>query len=594
MRKTSILLMQVMMLLGIGVGLTSCDEFWDWIDNPVETPKEDTPAPTGKTTGVINVTTTDLPLDVGATETRTASTNSDATITYTSANTSIATVDATGTVTGVAEGSTTIKVAVAETEKYTAAEKTYNVSVTLASENTYRVYTTGIAYTNEAIPVNATELTGTVAPGTLAAGTYVVRGEATCTGVLTLGGDVNLILADGSELTITGSINGTHSLNIYGQANSTGTLTINDAPTYNSNPISVKNLSIHGGTITPTGGSNPAGAHTIETNGNFTVYHGTVDANGDGFLISGNLTIHGGITASLSAGGTPAIKVVGGDITTNGGTLDARCTGIGGNAIEVDDGHGGGTSEINIYGGFINAEGGNANAASNTQGGNGIMLCGTLNCFNHVRAYGGENDGTTAGGYGIKVVAGTTGNGDIIMWSGHVDAAGYGGGVAAIYAGNVIQITGEYTQVYAAGYNGADWGIRSLGGISLAAGSLSNPSYEGVVAGGNIAIEGESIAIISGKVRATGLGTTVIKTANIHIEALGTSVALSHPGLGPTGYAISFIQFTPSFTSFFTLGNNTVDLSTWNAVEVANVTTTYPALSYDSETCTLSYPTLAP
>ena len=593
MRKTSILLMQVMMLLGTGVGLTSCDEFWDWIDNPVETPKEDTPAPTGKTTGVINVTTTDLPLDVGATETRTASTNSDATITYTSANTSIATVDATGTVTGVAEGSTTIKVAVAETEKYTAAEKTYNVIVTLASENTYRVYTTGITYTNEAIPVNATELTGTVAPGTLAAGTYVVRGEATCTGVLTLGGDVNLILADESELTITGSINGTHSLNIYGQANSTGTLTINDAPTYNSNPISVKNLSIHGGTIIPTGGSNPAGAHTIETNGNFTVYHGTVNANGAGFLISGNLTIHGGITTSLSAGGAPAIKVVGGDLTTNGGTLGATCTGTGGNAIEVDDGHGGGTSQINIYGGFINAEGGNANAASNTQGGNGIMLCGTLNCRNYVRAYGGENDGTTAGGYGIKVEAGTTGNGDIMIWGGHVDAAGYGGdgsSVAAIYADTSIQIDGEYTQVYAFGYNGADWGIRAAVGVYLAAGSLSNPTYEGVVAVGNIAIEGESIAINSGKVRATGLGTTVIKAANIHIEALGTSVALSHPSLGPTGYAISFIQFTSSFT----LGDNPVNLSTWSTFTMANVTTTYPALSYDSGTCTLTYPTLAP
>ena len=589
--------MQVMMLLGIGVGLTSCDEFWDWIDNPVETPKEETPAPTGKTTGVINVTTTDLPLDVGATETRTASTNSDATITYTSANTSIAMVDATGTVTGVAEGSTTIKAAVAETEKYTAAEKTYNVIVTLASENTYRVYTysttSGITYTNENIPENATTLTGTITPGTLAGGTYVVRSEATCTGVLTLGGDVNLILADNSNLTITGSINctnpGAYTLNVFGQTNNTGRLTINDDLISSNCPLSIKNLNIHGGTITTTGGFNSLNGHTIETNGDFTIYHGTLDTSGAGLAIFGSLIVRSGTIIAISTGGSASIKVSGGNIITTGGIVDAKCTGFGGNGIEVDDGHGGGTSIIDFWGGYINAEGGNANNLSGIPGGNGIMICGSIHIdYATVRAHGGDKEITTAGGYGIKTNANLTAGGEIVMWSGDVRAQSGGGGVAAIYAQKNIYITGENIFVSAIGGD-SDKGIYTPGIIQLGAGSLGT-SDTGVIAAGDIGIEGLSVYIAPGIVRATGFGTTVIKADNIHIEALGTSVALSHPGLVETGHAIDFVQFTTSFT----LGNNTVDLSTWNAVEVANVTTTYPALSYDSETCTLTYPTLAP
>ena len=61
---------------------------------------------------------------------------------------------------------------------------------------TYRVYTAKDTYTDETIPSTATTLTGTVTPGNLAAGTYVVSGTATCAGDLTLTGDVDLILED--------------------------------------------------------------------------------------------------------------------------------------------------------------------------------------------------------------------------------------------------------------------------------------------------------------------------------------------------------------------------------------------------------------
>ena len=83
------------------------------------------------------ITTTLLANDVTVQEGKTvsigAATDSSAPITYTSANPAVATVSAAGAVTGVKEGSTTITLKVEAVEgKFTAAEKTINVTVTAA------------------------------------------------------------------------------------------------------------------------------------------------------------------------------------------------------------------------------------------------------------------------------------------------------------------------------------------------------------------------------------------------------------------------------------------------------------------------------
>ncbi len=79
------------------------------------------------------ITANDVTVTVGATKSIDATTNSDATISYTSAATSTATVSDAGVVTGVAEGNTTITMNVAQTDKYTAAQKVINVTVTAAA-----------------------------------------------------------------------------------------------------------------------------------------------------------------------------------------------------------------------------------------------------------------------------------------------------------------------------------------------------------------------------------------------------------------------------------------------------------------------------
>lgn len=79
------------------------------------------------------ITANDVTVKVKATKSIGATTNSDGTISYTSAATGTATVSDAGVVTGEAEGSTTITMNVAQTDKYTAAQKVINVTVTAAA-----------------------------------------------------------------------------------------------------------------------------------------------------------------------------------------------------------------------------------------------------------------------------------------------------------------------------------------------------------------------------------------------------------------------------------------------------------------------------
>ena len=108
---------------------------------------------------------------------------------------------------------------------------------------------------------------------------------------LTINGDVNIILTDGKKMTVKGNgyaaivLNG--NLTIYGQANSTGTLTaIGERIGINSNGN--YNLTINGGTVNISG-DHDTGIHV----NNFTVNGGKVTATGDDYGIEadGDITL---------------------------------------------------------------------------------------------------------------------------------------------------------------------------------------------------------------------------------------------------------------------------------------------------------------
>ena len=312
--------------------------------------------------------------------------------------------------------------------------------------NNYRVYTSGTAYTDVAIPAEAIAVESSAAAVTWPAGTYVVEGNKTITGDITFAGDVNLILRDGAELTISGKIDGgtTESLNIYGQEASTGKLTIDGDGSTGSKNIYVKDLQIHGGDIT---GTNSGQA--LLSNGTLKIYHGTISttARSHGILAyHGKLSIYGGtITASTTISG--AVAVDNADMEMTGGTLKATTTAQGSAGIVV---HGG---DIDISGGTVIAEGGTSTTAD---GGNGIhgmrdiKISGTAN----VTATGGGGAGTGHGGYGIYA----SNNQAIEISGGTVKAIGGGGSDGhAIKTGGAtgnVSIKGGTVTATATGTNG--------------------------------------------------------------------------------------------------------------------------------------------
>ena len=132
---------------------------------------------------------------------------------------------------------------------------------------------------------------------------YVVQGsDVVMNGQLGYNGGINLILCDGAKLTVnnTGgnaiqSLDNTdtkYTLTIYVQTNGTGQLV---ATATGNKAIQTENLTIHGGTISATGG-----AHGIYApSSDIIINGGTVTAVADGNAIEGyNVTINGGIVSA--------------------------------------------------------------------------------------------------------------------------------------------------------------------------------------------------------------------------------------------------------------------------------------------------------
>ena len=225
--------------------------------------------------------------------------------------------------------------------------------------DTYRVFTDGSSYTDVAIPAGA--VTVTSSSTSWAEGTYVVSSNVTISSDIHLTGNVNLILCDGAELTVNGCIFGgadydhgfIYDLSIYGQAGSTGKLTIDYSGSHSLGVLTASNLSIHGGVITIGGSGVFQGIEPRALN----VYHGTVEATGiaNGVLaMSGGMHIYGGelIAISTAYGQALCLPEGGSTMTVSGGQVMASTTAQAA-AIDIAD-----NCNLIITGGEVYAEGG--------------------------------------------------------------------------------------------------------------------------------------------------------------------------------------------------------------------------------------------
>ena len=217
------------------------------------------------------------------------------------------------------------------------------------------LFTSATAWADEVSYIKADGTIGTATPTkitnstSLSGGWYVISGEYSSSQPLTFTGDVNLILADDADGTITGAdgitVNG--NLTIYGQSKGTGSLTINTRGngilaengkiTINGGILSItadwygittanNDITINGGKITVTS----TGENGIDATGNITITGGNVTATGEnrtdpgknGINATGNITITGGnVIANGENYGIFAqstVNLSGGNVIANG------------------------------------------------------------------------------------------------------------------------------------------------------------------------------------------------------------------------------------------------------------------------------------
>ena len=181
------------------------------------------------------------------------------------------------------------------------------------------------------IPTTATKVENADAGVEWQVGTDVVEGEdVKINGSITLSGDVNLIIKDDATLTANKIIGGNKILSIYGQAQKSGQLVVDnlgdDATT------SIKTLEVHSAKVTATSSYNNRGGFYYI--GTINVYDGSVDAiaanGGYGIWLrpDGSINIYGGEVNAVGKGtGTDSFGIkaaTSATVTVNGGKLWAE------------------------------------------------------------------------------------------------------------------------------------------------------------------------------------------------------------------------------------------------------------------------------
>ena len=270
-----------------------------------------------------------------------------------------------------------------------------------------------VTYFDPAGETNATCETCTAYTGqtTLSDGWYVVEGAVASGGRITVGGDVNLILADGAELTAEGGIRLAqgNSLTVWAQRAGTGKLTANATSEFyagiggNGNGNggdTAGTLTVNGGAVSARGsghgagvggGNKSAGGTVVVNGGSLTAsgrdgaagigggdlgHGGTVVVNGGTVTATGSTRSSSGQAAPGIGAGRPSATInkledhrTTGPVTINGGTVEATAgtpsgSGAGAQAIGLNLGDAGPDYAVTVYAGAkVTAGGDKAGAA---------------------------------------------------------------------------------------------------------------------------------------------------------------------------------------------------------------------------------------
>ena len=282
--------------------------------------------------------------------------NGDYTVTFSSSDPSIATVDPnTGEVTPVGAGTVDIIAKIVVDNEGIFESTTAKYTLTIEEGNQYMKWNETTKQMEIAF-IDATAMSSTTGDLTLAAGTYIVSEDITITGDVKLSGDVNIILCDGKTLKMNNCLycytvwNDFHGLNIYGQSENTGKLTVSYG-IQNAKPLNVyggqiditttisqyvfrqiDGMNVYGGKVNAECNYSSGGIGIQMKTGMLTIYGGEVSAKGgivstteNSVGISGNVEVNGGKLVAISRGSSSTGgQGIYGDLTVNGGSVEVN------------------------------------------------------------------------------------------------------------------------------------------------------------------------------------------------------------------------------------------------------------------------------
>ena len=515
------------MMLSLPLVMTSCEEFFAWLDNPV--------------TPTIQVLRAQLTLKVGESLPIQASTQAHVVLLYSSDNPAVATVDATGLITAVGAGTARITIkAQGEDDYYRTeifSENTTTVEVTVSKNDGSISFATANVpkYINDAKFTNTLTIDGdgvvtytsdntTVAEVDATTGEVTIKGagtaniKATTTNTnaytyetntaqyaLTVDPAISLAALNGDYIAqngdvLTGTLAGNYKISIAENANiELKDVTINSTGVDDSN-YDWAGLTCKGNaTITITGTNTIKGFYykfpgiqagpigktlTIDGTGTLTATGGRYGAGigGGSHLSCGDITINSGTINASSTFGAAGIgsgfsNSTCGDITINSGTIYASSTegaGIGSGVYTS-------CSNITINGGTISASSGDY--------GTGICIGNNAKCDNitisggMIMASSSKYGAGIGSGYGSNSKCNniTISGGDI--YASTVEGAGIGSGYNHSSCSSITITTG-ITQVHATTNDSNAWPIgkgafSSTGAITIAGATVTGRDWDG-------------------------------------------------------------------------------------------------------------------
>lgn len=463
------------LLLGLPLTFTGCDEILGEWSKPAPVPgapntPTPTPTPASKTAGAISFTKTSLNKgSLDPTFTNELTITGDGAVTYSSSNEAAATVDpTTGEVTLVGAGTTSITATVSDSETYTYETNSASYSLEVKDGISYLEWD-GTKFITQNVASSGCQVVTSSTTAWNGSKTYVVNGNVTISGDVTVSDDSKLILCDGATLTINGKLsnNGTgFDLIIYAQSDGVkmGVLNASANMTCETDyTIRFRNLTIHGGKITATaeGASYTNCAGIVVTN--LTMFGGDVTAQGNGYdgaaIRIGYTVVDIKNNAKLMAkGGDNSSGIADRGISSsNDATINvsdnASLTAIGGN------GNHGGNAIVGVEVFQLNASGNalvtltGGNSSGNAQGGFGV----NGGTYGNVTASGNAcleitGGNGSIGGYGISPKLTISGNASVKAQGG--DMTYSGGDVAGDAIEEVDYRGGSFTAT--GGVNSSD------------------------------------------------------------------------------------------------------------------------------------------